>query len=133
MWCYARFVTIRTISKTWKQPWRSVTFSNGCFSPFLNFKLYNRHQITQSLSHIKTDLSDIVRKGVSAHLSFFISLFFRNMHPPPPPFSWHPSRENTRFYDNTLESGRLKTINIKPWKATIETAVCLKYWMCPGR
>ena len=38
--------------------------------------------------------------------------FFRNMHSP----SWHPSRENTIFYHDTLESGRLKTINIKPWK-----------------
>ena len=38
--------------------------------------------------------------------------FFRNMHSP----SWHPSQENTIFYHDTLESGRLKTINIKPWK-----------------
>ena len=39
--------------------------------------------------------------------------FFRNMlpcNPPPlPPPSWHSSRENIRFYDDTLESGRLKT------------------------
>ena len=33
-----------------------------------------------------------------------------------PPPSWHSSQENIRFYDDTLESGRLKTINTKPWK-----------------
>ena len=32
------------------------------------------------------------------------------------PPSWHPSRDNTRFYDDTLESGRLKISNINPWK-----------------
>ena len=48
-----------------------------------------------------------MRKDVS------VNPFFRNMHPP----SWHPSRENTRFYDDTLEPGRLKAINIKPWKS----------------
>ena len=56
----------------------------------------------------------IVRKRVSAPLSFFIPPFLRNMQSPFP--SWHVSRENTRLYDDTLESGRLKTINIKPWK-----------------
>ena len=65
----------------------------------------------------------IVRKGVSApHPPFFfhppvldIPPIFRNMQPPSPS-SWHPSQGNTRFYDDTPESGRLKTINIKPWK-----------------
>ena len=39
--------------------------------------------------------------------------------PPPPPkpcSSWYPSQQNTKFYDDTPESGRLKKINIKPWK-----------------
>ena len=131
MWCYARFVTIRTISKTWKQPLRSVTFSNGCFSPFLNFKLYNWHQITQSLSYKNRSEWHSAERCFSPPFFFHLPFFLETC--TPPPFSWHPSRENTRFYDNTLESRRLKTINIKPWKATIETAVCLKYWMCPGR
>ena len=44
--------------------------------------------------------------------------FFRNMQPHSPMQpSWHqPSRENTRFYNDALVSGRLKTINPKPWK-----------------
>ena len=51
----------------------------------------------------------IVRKGVSAPFSL------ETCTPPPP--SWHhPSQENTRFYDDTLKWGILKTINIKPWK-----------------
>ena len=37
----------------------------------------------------------------------------------PPHPCWHSLQENTRFYDDTLESGRLKTINIKPWKPII--------------
>ena len=48
----------------------------------------------------------IVRKGVSAPLS---------LKKRKPPF-WQPSWENSRFYDDIMESGRLKTINIKPWK-----------------
>ena len=66
----------------------------------------------------------IVRKCVLAPPFFFsppflIPPFFRNMQPPQPhpTLSWHhPSRGNTRFYDDMLESGRLKTINIKSWK-----------------
>ena len=61
--------------------------------------------------------------------------FFRKMYTPLPP--WHPLQENTRFYDDALESGRLKAINIKPWKPLtygncMET-ICLKYWMCLNR
>ena len=67
---------------------------------------------------------DIVWKGVSAPLSFFIPscwypLLFRNMQPPTTLTPWHqttwhhPSQENNKFYDDTQESGRLKTINIK--------------------
>ena len=64
-----------------------------------------------------------------------ISPFFRNMYTPPPPL--HPLQENTRFYDDALESGRLKPINIKPLKPftygnSMET-IWLKYWMCPDR
>ena len=79
----------------------------------------------------------VVRKGVSAPLFFFHapfsisrSRFFRNMQPPSP--SWHPSLENTRFYDDTLESGRLKTIWSYGNLMSIET-VCLNYWMCSNR
>ena len=69
-----------------------------------------------------------MRKGVSPPFSFFIALppppttttflispFFRNIQPAPAS-SLHPSQENNTFYDDTLESGRLKTINIKPWR-----------------
>ena len=46
---------------------------------------------------------------------FLISpLSLETCNPPPLPPSWRPSRENTRFYGDTPESGRLKTINIKP-------------------
>ena len=61
----------------------------------------------------------IVRKGVSAPRSFFIppswypSLSLEKCNSPP---SWHVSWENTRFCDDTLESERFKTINIKSWK-----------------
>ena len=44
---------------------------------------------------------------------FLIPSFFRNMQPP----SWHPSRRNIRPYDDTPESEKLKTINIKSWKS----------------
>ena len=47
--------------------------------------------------------NSIMRKGVSVPLSLETCNYF-------------PSRENNRFYDDTPESGRLKTINIKPWK-----------------
>ena len=63
-------------------------------------------------------------------LFLFSSPSLETCNPPPPPTldTTHP-QENTRFYDNTLESGRLETINIKPWKPIlpIET-VYLKYW-----
>ena len=68
----------------------------------------------------------IVRKGVSApplifHPPFLISSLSLETCNPPTPLplplsSWHPTREKSRFYDNTVESARLKTINIKPWK-----------------
>ena len=62
-------------------------------------------------------------------LSFFISLldippFFRNMYPSlffrnmNPSHFFSPSLENTKFYDDTPESGRLKKFNKKPWKPT---------------
>ena len=53
--------------------------------------------------------------------------FFRNMQPPTPTPSGHqPSQENTRFYHDTLESVRLKTINIKPWKPiTCKSTACV--------
>ena len=58
----------------------------------------------------------IVRKGVSAPSSWY-SPFLKKKDPhPPPPTFWQPSLENSRFYDDLMESGRLKTINIKPWK-----------------
>ena len=47
--------------------------------------------------------NSIMRKGVSVPLSLETCNYF-------------PSPENNRFYDDTPESGRLKTINIKPWK-----------------
>ena len=47
---------------------------------------------------------------------FFFHPLLLDMQPPPCPHSWHRSQENTRFCDDTLESGRLKTSNIKPWK-----------------
>ena len=66
-----------------------------------------------------------MRKGVSPPFlfslpcppltTFLISPFFRNIQPAPVS-SLHPSQENNTFYDDTLESGRLKTINIKPWR-----------------
>ena len=73
-------------------------------------------------------------KGVSAPPFFFhpslfdIPPFFMNITcnlPPLTPPPWHhPSQGNTRFYDDTLEWGRLKTINTKPWKAiTYRTCV----------
>ena len=59
---------------------------------------------------------------------------FRNMHPPiPTPFWHHLSQENTWFYDNTLESGRLKTVNINHGKLLPIETVCFKYRMCPDR
>ena len=86
-----------------------------------------------------------VRKGVSASLLFFVPPSWypplsletcTPTHPPPstPPSS-HPSQENTRFYVYRLESGRLKTINIKPWKSItlLPQKLCLKYWVCPDR
>ena len=57
----------------------------------------------------------IVWQGVSASISFFIPLSLETCNPLPS-LSWHLSRENTRFYDDTPESGRLKTININPRK-----------------
>ena len=63
--------------------------------------------------------SCIVQKGVSDPPLFFhpptfliSSLSLETCNPSP---SWHPSWENSRFYDDTPESGRLKTI-IKPCK-----------------
>ena len=55
----------------------------------------------------------IVWKGVSAPSPFFFHLpfliFLLSLETCNPP-SWHTSKENTRFYDDTLESVRLKTI-----------------------
>ena len=50
----------------------------------------------------------IMRKGVSAPFLIF-PLSFETC-TPPPPSRRHLSRENTRFYDDTLESRRLKAI-----------------------
>ena len=67
----------------------------------------------------------IVRKVVSTpppppplffHPPSWYPPIFRSMQPPPLTPSWHhPSQVNTRFYDDTLESRRLKSININPW------------------
>ena len=50
------------------------------------------------------------------------------------PLSWHSlSQENTRFYDDTLESERLKTINIKSRKPITYRNCVLSNWMCCDR
>ena len=60
---------------------------------------------------ISSNISEYsAERCISPHF-FFVSPFwhppfFGNIHSP----SWHPSQENTRFYDDTPESGKLKTI-----------------------
>ena len=65
---YVMFCAICTILKTWKNPWRSVTFCkvagfypatlrkvtllHGCFFTF--FKLYKCHQIVQNITYMTT-------------------------------------------------------------------------------
>ena len=92
-------------------PKRVALCSKHWFFYFLlNYHLFcpNRSYQGQNYQNVA-----IVRKGVSASLSFFIppswyhplSLEKCNAPPPPPPLSsWHnPLQENTRFYDDTLE------------------------------
>ena len=60
-------------------------------------------------------------KSIMSFSFFTLCLSLESCNPPSlspsHTFSWdHPSWENTRFYEDTLEQGRLETINIKPWK-----------------
>ena len=79
-------------------------------------------QVLRLPSFAKKGVSSIKQKKHSAE---------RCISTPPPPLfffhapflisslsleTWTHPRNNSRFYDNTPESGRLKTINIKPWK-----------------
>ena len=57
-------------------------------------------------------------------------IFPRSLEACNPPF-WHPSQENTRFYDEKWESGRLEIIN--HGNLLPRETVYLKYWMCPNR
>ena len=81
-------------------------------------KLLNRHhqrlQITDNKQH---PLTKTVQTIHSAERCISHPFLQKHATPPPPPYlHTHPSKENTRFYDDTPESGRLKKINIKPWK-----------------
>ena len=71
-----------------------IFFSNARFFNFLFFKY-----IQSAERCISPPLLDIPP-------------FFKKKNSPP---FWQPSWENCRFYDDIMESGRLKT-NIKPWK-----------------
>ena len=120
------FVPFVQFEKREKQPWREMFLVKLQASVLikLTLSLWVFFTYFQIVKILPNRTKYIVRKGVSVPLFFcHPPPFFRNMQPLTP--SWHhPSWGKTRFYDDTLESGRLKR--------TIRT-VCLQDWMCAKR
>ena len=94
---------------------RKNNYWNGKETKLHFFLSNNREKGFVLIDNEDIDLDDHSAERCISLLLFFIPSFFRKMQPPFP-LSRHPSRKNTTFCNVTWESGRLKTINIKPWK-----------------
>ena len=130
--------------------WKKVFLLHGIMETLtyvFNWFYFSQYLVSDfSVDHFRSSLCKVfdhlwfISSNISEHSAkrcisphfFFISPFwyppfFGNIHSP----SWHPSRENTRFYDDTPESGKLKTIQSHENLLPIETVS--KVWICPDR